>query len=60
MKYRRLENSDTWHSAANCSRLPQGVFFVLETKGDERPATGEMCDECLAKEKSGEFTRIQP
>jgi len=51
MTYRRLKSDDTWHWCRNCSNWP-----ALE-KSDirpTRPSSGEFCDECLAKDTSGE------
>lgn len=43
--YRRREDSDTWHFCRNCSNDPGDGAVTAE----ERPSSGELCDECQAK-----------
>jgi len=50
VEYRRKKGSDTWHFCKNCSRYPTENYEVSYTK----PTSGELCDECLSKEKRGE------
>ena len=47
--YRRRENNDTWHFCKNCSNWPRQDYVERETK----PTTGELCNECIAKERNG-------
>lgn len=46
---RRLKGSDTWHWCSNCSNWPTASFE--EKPG--RPSSGDLCNECKAKEASG-------
>ena len=49
--YRRRTGSDTWHWCSNCNTWPASDY---EEKADSlRPTTGELCNECQAKERSG-------
>lgn len=51
MAYRKKKGSDTWHWCQNCSNWPAqpGTYDEQYSK----PASGELCDQCLAKEKAG-------
>lgn len=49
MTYRKRKNSDTWHFCKNCSKWPTSDYVEQSTK----PKTGELCDECRAKEANG-------
>jgi hypothetical protein len=49
MAYRRKKGSDTWHWCRNCSRWPISDYDERYTK----PESGELCNECRAKEKEG-------
>jgi hypothetical protein len=40
---------DTWHFCRNCSNWPTSNYDERSTK----PTTGELCDQCKAKEKAG-------
>lgn len=44
---RRRNGSDTWHFCSNCSAWPTSNY--VEGTG----ASGEKCNECLAKQRSG-------
>lgn len=53
--YRRRKDGDTWHRCTNCTQYPINSDDVIVTKaGKERPSYGELCNECLAKEKAGD------
>lgn len=45
--YRRRESADVWHFCRNCSNYPEEDFVTSE----ERPTSGEFCNECLAKDE---------
>ena len=47
--YRRLKGSDTWHWCRNCSNWPTSNYETVTTSG--RPSSGELDNECKAKEK---------
>ena len=50
MVYRKRKGSnDTWHFCTNCSNWPTSNYDESSTK----PTTGELCNECKAKEKTG-------
>lgn len=49
-EYRKAKGSDTWHWCRNCSKWPTKDYEVRYTK----PASGELDNECKAKEKQGE------
>lgn len=50
-EYRRKKNSDTWHWCSNCRDYPTepGTYESSKTK----PTSGELDNECRAKEKAG-------
>ena len=50
--YVKASASDTWHWCRNCSKYPTGPGTVKEST-TKRPAEGELCNECKAKEKAG-------
>lgn len=47
--WRKKDGSDTWHNCSNCSNYPTSGYSSSSTK----PAGGERCNECMAKEKAG-------
>jgi len=47
--YRRKRGSDTWHWCRNCSKYPTEDYEEITVYG--RPTSGELCNECLAKER---------
>ena len=49
MEYRRRKDSDTWHWCTNCSNWPTANYVTRQTK----PTSGELSNECKAKEKDG-------
>ena len=49
MAYRKLYGKDAWHWCKNCSNWPTANFEEKATK----PTSGELCNECRAKEKAG-------
>ena len=49
MVYRRKRGSDTWHWCTNCSNWPTSDYEEQRTK----PTTGELDNECKAKEAAG-------
>jgi hypothetical protein len=55
MKYRRKNGSDTWHFCTNCSKWPTSDYVERDTK----PTTGELDNECIAKENNGACTKKQ-
>ena len=50
--YRRKKGSDAWHWCKNCSNWPTSDYEERTTPG--RPSTGELDNECKAKESRGE------
>ena len=51
-EYRKKKGSDTWHWCTNCSKWPISGYDVWI--GEGRPPSGELDDECRAKEKSND------
>lgn len=51
--YYRTKGSDTWHWCNNCSNFPTSN---LESKCTDGRPSGELCNECKAKEKNGNCT----
>jgi hypothetical protein len=53
--YRRLAHSDTWHFCVNCShwrrRLQDHKVGDTAVEKRTKPTTGELCNECQAKER---------
>jgi hypothetical protein len=49
MTYRKRKGHDTWHFCKNCSQWPTSNYDEQYHK----PTTGELCNECKSKEKSG-------
>ena len=47
--YRKKRGSDTWHFCSNCSGWPTFDYTEQGTK----PTSGELCNECQAKQKAG-------
>jgi hypothetical protein len=50
--YRKKKDSDTWHWCTNCSNWPTSDYDEITVEG--RPSSGELDNECLAKERKGE------
>jgi hypothetical protein len=50
-RYRRKKDSDTWHWCRNCSKWP--TWDYEEVNIPAKPSSGELCNECRAKEKAG-------
>ena len=53
MAYRKRKGHDTWHWCRNCSNWPNSDYDQRETK----PSSGELCNECQAKDKAGTCTK---
>lgn len=53
MAYRKVKGRDTWHWCRNCSNWPTANYETSSTK----PSSGELCNECKGKEKSGSCTK---
>jgi hypothetical protein len=51
--YRKLQGADTWHWCKNCTKWPEFHYDNKYLMRKERPKTGELCDECKAKEIRG-------
>ncbi len=50
--YVKGPGKDTWHWCKNCSNYPQSIGHTSPTK----PTSGELCNECRAKEAAGTCT----
>jgi hypothetical protein len=49
-RWRRRPDSDTWHWCPNCSTYPTRGYLSTARK----PRSGELCNECRAKDRHGE------
>lgn len=49
MAYRKRKDKDTWHWCSNCNNWPTSNYDEKQSK----PTTGELCNECQAKQKAG-------
>ena len=52
-EYRKKKGSDTWHWCGNCSNWPTYNYDSERHSGKERPKSGELDNECKAKEAAG-------
>lgn len=52
MPYRRRHGHDTWHFCRNCSNWPTSDYDEL----NQKPMSGELCNECQAKKREGTCT----
>lgn len=48
--YRKRRGYDTWHWCRNCSNDPKSDY--VEENSSARPKSGELCNECLGKERN--------
>jgi hypothetical protein len=46
-EYRKLKTSDTWHWCKNCTKWPTKDYTSTHFK----PSSGELCNECKAKDR---------
>jgi hypothetical protein len=53
MAYRRKKGSDAWHWCENCSNWPTGTAGKDYDESYTKPTSGELDNECKAKEKDG-------
>ena len=53
---KKKDGKDTWHWCKNCSNWPTSNYESEWHSGTERPKTGELDNECKAKEKDGKCT----
>ena len=51
--YRKRKDNDTWHWCTNCSNRPTSNYDSEFHAGKERPRSGELDNECKAKEDAG-------
>jgi len=51
--YRRLKGHDTWHWCTDCPHWPTSNYEEVVKHGRERPASGELDNTCLARERAG-------
>jgi hypothetical protein len=47
-------DSDTWHWCTECESYPQTIVKREQHDGKEWPSSGELDNQCLAREKRGE------
>lgn len=53
MIYRKRRGSDTWRWCTNCSQWPTSDYEEREVPAGQRPASGELHNECRDKEQDG-------
>ncbi len=53
-EYRKRKGSDTWHWCTNCSQWPTGRAGVDYDVKYQKPTSGELDNQCLAKDKAGD------
>jgi hypothetical protein len=53
-EYRRRRGADTWHFNGRCQHWPREdeEFTSLHLEEGQRPRSGELCNECLGKERA--------
>jgi len=49
-EYRKRKDRDTWHWCKNCFNWPTSSYESRYSK----PSSGELCNECKAKDERGE------
>ena len=50
-EWRRRKGNDTWHFCKNCSNWPTAAESEIKYT---KPTTGELCNECKAKQSNGD------
>lgn len=53
MAYRKRDGKDVWHWCSNCTNWPTSDYDEKSTK----PSSGELCNQCLAKDKAGDCSK---
>ena len=56
MTYRKRKDKDTWHFCTNCANWPTSNYDERK----EKPTTGELCNQCRAKESGGTCPKASP
>jgi hypothetical protein len=51
--FRQRLTFDTWHWIRACRLWPTSAYRELAAPDGHRPASGELCNQCLAKERAG-------
>lgn len=51
--YVQAPGRDSWHWCRNCNNYPSNPAKRETHSGKERPRSGELCNECLGKERQG-------
>jgi hypothetical protein len=51
IEYRKRKGHDAWHWCTDCTQWPTSDYDTW--CGEGRPSTGELDNQCLAKEKEG-------
>lgn len=52
--YVKAPGSDTWHWCKNCTGYPDQIGDQVTLPAGQRPSSGELDNQCLAKERNGE------
>ena len=53
-EYRKRKGRDAWHWCKNCSNWPTGREGVDYDSRQTKPTSGELDNQCRAKEKAGD------
>lgn len=51
--YVKGPGSDTWHWCKNCTSYPATIADSVTLPAGQRPTSGELDNQCLSKEQSG-------
>jgi len=54
---RKGDKHDAWHWCTNCSNWPTKDYEEIEVEEGKRPSTGELDNQCKAKEKARNCTK---
>ena len=59
--YRKRKDSDSWHWCTNCDDWPTDDedFDEIELPEGQRPSTGELDNQCRAKERDGKCSLLK-
>lgn len=52
--YVRGPGADAWHWCTNCTNYPSTIAESITLPGKERPKSGELDNQCLAKERNND------
>jgi len=56
--YRRHKGKDVWHWCTNCEDWPRSNYDEVTVEDGKRPSSGELDNECKAKERAGNCRKL--